>query len=160
MKGLFNVLQFVIRAISLIVFVAGAVFSILGCYEFIHAFSYLSGGSSEIVGFIAINLLRSVDLFLIAIVLFVFSLGLLVLFNNDETRLPDILPSWLRIKDFIQLKVLLWEAILTTLVVSYLAGLAERRMSGEHLAVHDLIIPGAILILAVSLFLLKHKEKE
>lgn len=159
MKALFNVLLVIIKTIALIVFVSGVVFVVLGGYDFFHSFSHLGDeGKSGIVGFIAIGLLRSVDLFLVAIVFFVFSLGLLVLFNKDEAAFPARLPAWLRIRDFIQLKVLLWEAILTTLVVSYLAGLAERRLSGGQLAVHDLIIPGAILLIAVSLFFLKKGE--
>lgn len=114
----------------------------------------------SLVGFIAIELLRSVDLFLVAIVLFVFSLGLFVLFfSANDSTFPTKLPPWLRVKDFIQLKVLLWEAILTTLVVSYLAALAERRLNGGELVVGDLIIPGAILLIAVSLFFLKRGER-
>ena len=131
MKGLFNVLLVVIRAIAFIVFISGIIFTALGIYDFLHIFSYLGEDRSGVVGFIAIGLLRSVDLFLVAIVFFVFSLGLFVLFfNKDESVFPARLPGWLRLKNFIQLKVLLWEAILTTLVVSYLAGLAERRLSG------------------------------
>lgn len=158
MKTLFSSLLIIIRAIALIVFVSGAVFVVLGGYDFVHAFTHLRDpGHPGVVGFIAIGLLRSVDLFLVAIVFFVFSLGLLVLFNKDEVFAAR-LPAWLRVRNFIQLKVLLWEAILTTLVVSYLAGLAERRLSGGQLVVNDLIIPGAISLIAVSLFFLKKGE--
>lgn len=81
MKKLFNVLLIIIKAIAFIVFVSGTVFVILGIYDFFHAFTYLGDeNKAGIIGFIAIGLLRSVDLFLVAIVLFVFSLGLLVLF--------------------------------------------------------------------------------
>lgn len=161
MKGLFNVLLIIIKVIAFFVFVSGVTFSILGVYDFAHAFSYLShDNKSGIVGFIGIGLLRSVDLFLIAIVLFVFSIGLLVLFfGRDETAFPQKIPAWLRVKDFIELKALLWEAILTTLVVSYLTGLAERRLNGGELVVQDLIVPGAILLIAISLFFLKKGKK-
>ena len=101
----------------------------------------------------AIGLLQSIDLFLVAIVFFVFSLGVLILFNNKpETVLPDNLPEWLKIKDFIQLKVILWEAILTTLVISYLAGLAERKLHGSELGLQNLIVPGAILLRSACIF--------
>ncbi len=160
MKGLFNVLLVIIRAVAFIVFLSGVVFALLGIYDFVHAFTYIANeDKTTVVGFIAIGLLRSVDLFLVAIVLFVFSIGLFVLFfNSDESTIPVKLPAWLRIKDFIQLKVLLWEAILTTLVVSYLAALAEKRMNGGELVIHDLIIPGAIFLIAASLFFLKKGE--
>lgn len=107
----------------------------------------------------AVSLLRSVDLFLIAIVFFVFSMGVLALFNaRKEAVFPTNFPKWLEIRNFIQLKVILWEAILTTLVVSYLAGLAEQRMQGEPLQLQHLIIPSAILLIAISLFFLKKGE--
>lgn len=160
MKNLFNVLRVLVIAIALTVFAAGIVLTVLGGYDFFHAFTYL-GASEEynVVGMMAVALLRSVDLFLIAIVFFVFSIGVLALFNTrDEGVFPANFPKWLQIRNFIQLKVILWEAILTTLVVSYLAGLAEQRMQGEALGPHHLIIPGAILLIAISLFFLKTGE--
>lgn len=160
MKKLFDASQIIIKAIAFIVFLSGAIFTLLGVYDFLHAFTFLvDENRSAVVGFIAVGLLRAVDLFLVAIVLFVFSLGLFVLFVvGDESTFPAKLPSWLKVSNFIQLKVLLWEAILTTLVVSYLAALAERRLGGGELVVQDLIIPGAIFLIAVSLFLLKRGE--
>jgi uncharacterized membrane protein YqhA len=99
-----------------------------------------------------------VDLFLVAIVFFVLSLGILVLFNNPDSPLPIRLPEWLRIKNFMQLKVILWEAILTTLVVAYLASLAEKEIQGEEITVQTLVVPGGIFLIALSLFFLKRGE--
>lgn len=157
MKTLFATLTRIIAVIAMLVFTSGIVITVLGGYDFIHAFSYLGAeNKSSRIGLLAVGLLRAVDLFLIAIVFFVFSLGILILFNNKgDAAFLGKLPEWLRIKNFMQLKIILWEAILTTLVVSYLARLAEERMSGEASGVKDLIIPGAILLIAVSLFLLK-----
>jgi uncharacterized membrane protein YqhA len=159
MKLFLRLLNFVIRFIAVFVFASGVVLTGLGAFDFFHAFSYLDSKKS-MLGLLAVGLLQSVDLFLMAIVFFVFSLGILVLFpnNNSNTENGPTLPAWLRIKNFTELKVILWEAILTTLVVSFIGGLVERRLDGEQLTTQHLIIPAAILLLAVSLYFLKRKS--
>lgn len=156
MKTLFNILLVIIKMIAITVFAAGVILTILGAYDFIHAMTHVT--SEHGVGFIAIGLLKAVDMFLLAIVFFIFAFGILLLFRRTTDVLPVSLPEWLHAKDFIHLKVILWEAILTTLVVSYLAGLAERRLNGEDLHWIHLIIPGAILLISLSLFFLKKGE--
>jgi uncharacterized membrane protein YqhA len=155
MKSFLLLLNFVIRFIAVIVFASGVVLAGLGAFDFIHSFSYLDLQKSKL-GLMAVSLLQAIDLFLMAIVFFVFSLGILVLFNNNRENGTG-LPEWLRIKNFTELKVILWEAILTTLVVSFVAGLVQRRFDGEQLTTQHLIIPAAILLLAVSLHFLKRK---
>ena len=159
MKNLFSLLTILVSVIAIIVFISGVVLTVLGGYDFIHAFTYLGAGEHNVVGMMAVSLLRAVDLFLVAIVFFIFSIGVLALFSTKWGGVfPVNFPKWLEIRNFIQLKVILWEAILTTLVVSYLAGLAEERMRGAPLQLQHLIIPGAILLIAISLFFLKKGE--
>ncbi|MGC3944317.1 MAG: YqhA family protein [Chryseolinea sp.] len=160
MKTLFNVLNILIILIVVFVFAAGVFVTGLGIYDFTHAFHFFDrSGEHGSVQYATLSLLKAVDLFLLAIVLFVFSLGLMVLFNNKtEQALPPNLPSWLKVKNFIELKVILWEAVLTTLVISYLAYLAELRIEGRPITFQDLTVPGAILLIAGSLFLLKKGE--
>lgn len=161
MKRIYILLKFVISAIAVLVAIAGIALAFIGLYELWLVVLHIGSDKEHIAGLIATGLLKMVDMFLMAIVFFVFSLGVLILFYDSETALPIRLPEWLRIKTFIQLKVILWEAILTTLVVSYVAGLAEKRMDRQTVSPFDLIIPGAILIIALSLFFLKkgeHKE--
>lgn len=57
-----------------------------------------------------------------------------------------------------QLKVILWEAILTTLVVSYVAVLAEKRMDQIPFNFYDLIVPSAVFLIALSLYFLKGRD--
>ena len=156
MKSLFTLLSFVMMFIAVFIFASGVVLTGLGAFDFFHAFSYLDS-EKGMVGLLAVGLLQSVDLFLMAIVFFVFSLGILVLFNNNPDN-RTILPEWLRIRNFTELKVILWEAILTTLLISFVAGLVQRRWEGERLAITHLILPGAILLLAISLLLMKKHE--
>jgi hypothetical protein len=56
------------------------------------------------------------------------------------------------------LKVILWEAILTTLLVSYIGGLVYQKLDGELPTVYTLVIPAAMLLLTISLFLMKKGE--
>ena len=161
MKNVFNALKFFISIIALLVLASGVVLTMLGVYDFIMAIVGQDyGDAHNLARSMAIGLLKSVDLFLIAIVFFVFALGILVLFHSAEQPFPIKLPEWLRIKNFMQLKVILWEAILTTMVTSYLATLAELRMNGSEITKMQLVVPAAILMISVSLFFLKKGEKE
>jgi len=160
MKQIFNGIKFFIIIIAALVFCAGIILTILGGYELVSAFFHLQASDEHhVAGLIATGLLKGVDLFLMAIVLFVFSLGILILFHNPETPLPFKLPAWLHIENFMQLKAILWEAILTTLVISDLAILAEKNVYDIEIGVKDLIIPGVILLIAISLFFLKKGEE-
>jgi len=158
MKTLYFVLRNIIMVIALLVFTAGIAIALLGVYDFIHVFSYLALDKKDgFIALVAVGLLQAVDLFLVAVVMFVFSLGILILFNDRE-EIPVKLPEWLKVKNFMQLKIILWEAILTTLVVSYLAGLVQQKLSAIPMSYSDLIIPGGILLIALSLFFLKKGE--
>jgi uncharacterized membrane protein YqhA len=160
MKKIFNTLRFIIAFIAVLVFGAAVVLTILGGYEIILAFTHLQASDEhQIAGLIATGLLKAIDMFLMAIVFFVLSLGFMILFTSPETELPVQLPTWLRVRNFMQLKVILWEAILTTLVVSYLAGLAEKKIEGTQMNFSVLVIPGVILLISLSLYFLTKGEK-
>lgn len=160
MKLFYSILRSIIFFISGLVFCCGVTISALGIYDFVHAFSHLQDAEQKgLVGLIAIGLLQAVDLFLLAIVLFIFSIGLLLLFRkSSDEDLPNLVPQWLRISNFMQLKVILWEAILTTLVVIFLVGLVRNSLQGEDLSLSQLILPGAIMLISMSLFFLKRGE--
>ena len=158
MKSISVVLQILIFIIAWLVFFAGVVLLGIGVYEFGELFTHLSEGGRYTRSLLIIGVLHSVDLFLVAIEFFVMALGFFILFHNPEKPIPISLPDWLHVKSFTHLKIILWEAILTTLVVSWLAGLAELRIKSEIVHWHTLIIPAGILIIALSLYLLKKGE--
>jgi uncharacterized membrane protein YqhA len=158
MKNIYSTVRIIITVLAFLMLLSGIVLTVLGGYEFVLVFSYLTNGVEHAARMMAIDLLHAVDLFLVAIVFFVLSLGILVLFNNPDSPLPIRLPEWLRIKNFMQLKIILWEAILTTLVVAYLAMLAEKEIQGEEISVQTLVVPGGIFLIALSLFFLKKGE--
>jgi uncharacterized membrane protein YqhA len=98
-----------------------------------------------------VHLARSVDAFLLAMVFFVFSIGVSALFlARASNPALDAIPEWMRVRNLSELKFLIWEAILAALVV---ASVETFVAPGHELTWTALILPIAILILAVGLFL-------
>jgi uncharacterized membrane protein YqhA len=160
MKSMFRIQKLLISIIAFFVLAAGIALTVLAGYHFAMAFSHLgSGDGHETAGRMAIGLLHAVDMFLVAIVFFVLSIGMLVLFVDPASGYPLKLPKWLHVENFVELKIILWEAILTVLVVDYIAGLAEKKINNEELSVYSLILPGAVLLISLSLFLVKKEHK-
>ena len=159
MRKTFGAVKLVIGVIAILVFVSGIILTLIGIYDFVIVFAHLGPGDQSNIGrLMAIGLLHSVDMFLVAIVFFVLAIGMLILFTDPDANMPK-LPAWLHVKNFMELKAILWEAILTTLVVAYLANLAEGEIEGKQMTTADLLIPGGVLLIAVSLFFLKKAEK-
>ena len=160
MRFMFRILKVLINIIALLVLASGVVLTGLGAYDFFHVFTYFDvSDSHNATRLMVIGLLHAVDLFLVAIVFYVLSIGMMVLFLDADTNFPIKLPDWLRVKSFVELKIILWEAILTTLVVYYVAGMAEKKIRGDEITVHSLILPGAVLLIAMSLYFVKKGEK-
>jgi len=101
-----------------------------------------------------IYIMKGLDGFMLAIIFIIFGLGIARLFLFNSVSDEEI-PSWLRFQDMKGLKVLLWETILVTLVIYCLQVL----LTYKQISVELLIIPGAILLLAVALFFVRWKEK-
>ena len=138
-------------------FASGVVLAVLGGYHFLQTFLVLSDGFKPAL--MAASILKTIIFFLVAIVFFVFALGILVLFTNKPERdFPINFPKWLQVKNFMQLKVILWEAILTTLVIWFLTSLVQKALDAQPITVIDGLIPVSIFLMAVSLFLLKKGE--
>lgn len=98
-----------------------------------------------------IQFAKSIDAFLLAMVFFVFSVGILELFLAD--RKPPALesvPEWMRVRNLSELKFLIWEAVLAALVVASVEGFV---MSGHEITWAALILPVGIAILAAGLYL-------
>jgi uncharacterized membrane protein YqhA len=98
-----------------------------------------------------VHLARSVDAFLLAMVFFVFAIGVSALFvARAGSPALNSIPEWMRVKNLSELKFLIWEAILAALVVASV----ENFVAGGHEVTWTaLILPIGILILAVGLYL-------
>ena len=101
----------------------------------------------------AIRIAQSVDALFFGLMLFVLALGTASLFlRNVRDEADPRLPSWVRAPNLSALKMLLWEAILITLVVETLVSFIT---DIDNLRWQLMILPGAILVLSIGLFLMK-----
>jgi uncharacterized membrane protein YqhA len=101
-----------------------------------------------------LELLHSLDFLLVSLVLIILGLGVAKLFLLPPTaEHSPSLPSWLHIDTFSDLKALLWETILTALLMVALSELTST-LAGE-LTWSALVIPGAIFLLALGLYFMK-----
>jgi uncharacterized membrane protein YqhA len=98
--------------------------------------------------------LEAVDLFFMALAFFIVAIGLAQLFVGDMPLVKNLSFAWMHIESFSQLKLLLWDTFLVTLLVSFVT----RLMSAHTIGWDMLVLPGAILMLTVSSFLLKQKH--
>ncbi len=128
---------------------------LMGARIAIHAYAHvwdLPGASSETRP--GLELLHSLDFLFVSLVLMVLALGIAKLFLlSADSKQQEGLPVWLRIEKISELKVLLWETILTTLLIAGLSQLVEGLFIKVDWTI--LMTPVAILILALSLFFMK-----
>jgi uncharacterized membrane protein YqhA len=97
-----------------------------------------------------IHVAESMDALLFALVMIVVASGTAALFLSPSNQGPDPrLPAWINIRDLSHLKFLIWEAMLVVLVV---AALTEIIANIQDLHWEVLTVPGAILLLSVSLY--------
>jgi uncharacterized membrane protein YqhA len=99
-------------------------------------------------------LLESLDSFLAALVFLIFGLGIVKIFIAHD-RVIEGLPSWLQIHSFRELKILLWESILITIVVMSMGTVARQLQSPTW---DVLVLPAVVLVLAFGLFLMRMRE--
>jgi len=133
---------------SIFFIIGGTVYSVKGYVEFTrNAFM-----PSETLN-PGLQILKGLDAFMLAIIFIIFGLGIAKLFLFNKA--PDEqIPSWLRFHEMKGLKVLLWETILVTLVIYCLQVL----LTHKELDFELLILPCAILLLAIALFFMRWKE--
>ena len=103
------------------------------------------------------SLAQSIDVFLFALVMMIFAYGILYLFIfEDEEKKRSTFPGWLRIKSIFQLKIILGEVIIFILFVHFLENATSTGYA--NLSLEHLILPGAILLLSLSLMVLRQGE--
>ena len=134
---------------SIFFIIGGTVYSVKGYIEFTKNGFMPSETLNP-----GLQILKGLDAFMLAIIFLIFGLGIARLFLFNKAP-DDHIPSWLRFHEMKGLKVLLWETILVTLVIYCLQVLLTHKELGYEL----LILPCAILLLAVALFFMRWKEQ-
>lgn len=131
------------------------VFLVAGVVQCVHGYGafFRSGFMISEVDRPGVHLLEALDYFMIALVFMIFGLGLGRLLFFDQVA-SEKLPKWLRINNLIDLKILLWETILLTMVIFCITHISKSSVRSWDI----LIFPGVILILTLALFLVKAKK--
>ncbi len=144
------VLRIIILVICVFTFLNALMFVGMSVYRSFHAYALIfQGNIGERPG---VHLAEALDGFLLAVVFIIFAIGIGKLFIPDIKLLQKIQISWLEPKNFSELKGILWEAVLTTLVVLFASMIVQHL---ENLTWDLLIIPASILLIAVGLKMLK-----
>jgi len=146
-------LRFVFLIVSAFSFLSCLYFIGVGVVETVHAISSLldpAGSGDRPTGII---LFEALDRFLISVLFYIFGIGMIKLFMPDLFRESE-LPQWLNIRDIKELKILLWETVLVTLMVLSVTELVSVK---DKLTWNALILPAVIATLSLSLFLMRSK---
>jgi len=138
--------------------ITAIIFMGLGVYEIMIGINGVFLGLMETEATPALRLFVSIDLFLIGFLFLIFALGFTQLFipkpSKIVTLLDGVTPNWLKVETFTELKLILWDTVLTTLVLTFI-GEVIRTKDG-----HDwqlTIIPISILFISFAKYLIKKK---
>jgi uncharacterized membrane protein YqhA len=145
-----KVIRFVIYVIVSLVLLNCLFFIVLGVYKSVNAYILFGQGRMEEKP--GIMIAESLDNFMIALFFIIFSIGISKLFLPKSNFLNGYDLPWLKVDNFSQLKYIMWEVLLTTLFVYFVAQVV---IAGDHLDWIMLIIPASILMLALAYKLLK-----
>lgn len=160
MKFAENGLTMVIAIPILCTFLAAFVFVGVGVEVAVTGVKAVLAGNFHDGSHTGIKLVEMLDLFMVAFMFFVIGLGFSKLFlpSSILSRFLDRLrPSWLNVSNFTELKMLLWEVLLTAIVIVFVG---DVYMAEGHYNWTMLLIPSAILLLSISMFLIKRGDKK
>lgn len=146
-----RVLQLAVLIVSATMFANFLFIACIGVYKTFHAYAILY--SDGISGKPGLEIVESLDLFLVSLVFLILSIGFMKLFYPEFRGIDKIQLPWLKIDDFFQLKYLTWNAILLTLLITF--GTHVLRATGP-LDWTMLIIPASVLLFSISSKMLMH----
>ena len=156
-----TVFKFIIGIPIVTTFIIAIVFIGLGVYETLLGIIGVFKGQILSEARPGLKLFQALDAFLIGFLFLIFSLGFSQLFylkpSRTTTLVDSIAPKWLQVESFTQLKLILWDTVLTTLVVVFIGDVF--RASGQY-NWNLTIIPVAIFLISLGKFLIKKVKKE
>ena len=148
-RNVFAVVVFFLLLSALAFIVSGVIKSVEGYMSVLQINGYVGENSKP-----GMYLLEGLDLFMAAIVFVVFALGIGQLFFFDKEAL-EIIPKWMHINGLKDLKIILWETILVTLVVFCMTHLVKSHEKSWEI----LLLPAVILILSLGLYFVRIGSK-
>jgi uncharacterized membrane protein YqhA len=147
-----RVYKIIISIILLLSFVNVLAMLALNILKAVHAYASLFTFGPHRPG---LDLMELVDGLLMVLLLLIMTIGFLKLFLPDSRMSKAIDLPWLRVNSFTQLKMLLIETILTTLVVLFATHVVK---SDGNLKWEDILIPISVFLLALTIKFVKDKE--
>lgn len=152
MKAVLLILKIIILIICCSLLISAIVFLVFGVYAEMKQLTGIFSNDLLIRRKALLSLLEVADIFLIALVLIILSLGLAQLFMGEHIAKHSEQFEWLHFHNFTELKLLLWKMIMTTILVTFFVTLYEHR---DNLDWKLLIFPASILLISISLYLVK-----
>ena len=141
-----HILRVMILMVVAITFINALVFFGLGVFHSVETYwNLILGTPGEHRPGLA--MVESMDRFFIGFIFIIFSVGLSKLFLPRSNIFQKLDLPWLAVADFHQLKLLLWSAILTAVLVEWLVITAAK---AAYFDWPDLVLPFGICILAVA----------
>ena len=132
----------------------------IGIYEFGTGITGIALGELGTESAPGLKLLHTLDMFLFGFIFIIFSLGFSQLFLPESklsTVLDSITPNWLHVKNFTELKLILWETLLTSLVLMFV----EQVFKNEGSCNWQMgLVPVSIFLISLSIFFIRKGEKE
>ena len=157
MKTLF---KFIIGVPVIGAFLVGIIFFIIGVYDTFLGIRALLSGQLHTDANPDLMLFESIDYFLVGFLFLILSIGFLQLFfprpSKIVTAVQTITPEWLKVENFTQLKLILWDTVLTTLVIMFFAEAYKNQGEYEWKL---MLLPITILIITFSKYLMKATKK-
>lgn len=149
-----KILRVVILIVVVITFINALVFFGLGVFHSVETYWNLiwrTTGEHRP----GLAMVESMDRFFIGFIFIIFSIGLSKLFLPESLLFKKVDLPWLAVSDFHQLKLLMWSAILTAVLVEWLVITAAK---AAYFDWPDLVLPVGIFILAVAAKFVKDIE--
>jgi uncharacterized protein (TIGR00645 family) len=133
-----------------------------GTLEAYHLIKHLSSASAQEIQLMTLGI---VDMFLFGMVMMIFAFGSYNLFVskidniNRDPGTSEILPKWVRVENFDQLKTIFIKVVLMILIISFLQLVVTNAEKFKEDIYSILILPIGILLISISLKLLHSDTK-
>ena len=145
--------RWIILIIVLFTILNAVAFMVIGIYSSVEGYIGIIKGHVHTDVHPGLYILEALDIFLVALVFLIFAMGIATLFLPDQSEeTKSKIPSWLVINNFSELKLLLWEAVLTTLIVYFVSDIV--RKEGNY-SWEILMLPASILILSLCVYIIR-----
>ena len=145
-----KIVRIALISIVSLILLNSLVFIGIAVYKSIHAYILIAQGRIEERP--GVYIAESLDGFLIALFFLVFAIGIAKLFLSNTSFIKGYDLPWLKVESFSDLKLILWEMLLTTLFVFFATSLI---LNEAQLDWTMLIIPLSILMLTLAYKFLK-----